>query len=86
MPSSSTFRREARVAFSQRAQPLWFRILKWAILIALGVTFWRAPLFWVCLLAAFVLSLALHYFWRWKTKGWTQPRGGWSDVETADKD
>jgi hypothetical protein len=34
MPSSSTLKREARVAFSRRAQPVWFRILKSAILIA----------------------------------------------------
>jgi len=86
MPTSRTIRREARVAFSRRAQPLWFRILKWTILVALGVTFWRVPLFWVCLVAALILSLALHLFWRWRTKGWTQSWGGWSDVETADKE
>jgi hypothetical protein len=32
MPTRRIIRREARVAFSRRAQPLWFRILKWAIL------------------------------------------------------
>ena len=85
MARSSIIRREARRSLPARPT-LWFRILKWAILIVVGVTFWRAPLFWVCLLAALVLSLALHLFWRWKTKGWTQPWGGWSDVETADND
>jgi hypothetical protein len=86
MRKTNILRREARVAFSRRAQPAWFRILKWTIVIALGVMFWRAPLFWVCLVAAFVLSLALHLFWRWKTKGWTKPWGGWNDLETANKD
>jgi len=86
MPSNTTLRREARVAFSRRAQPAWFRILKWALVLALGALFWRSPLFWACLLAAFVLSLAAHLFWRSKTRGWTQPWGGWNDVETANND
>ena len=82
----STLQREVRVALSRRGQPVWFRILKWAILIALGVVFWRSALFWICLAAAFVLGLALHLFWRWKTKGWTQPWGGWNDVDTANQE
>jgi hypothetical protein len=87
-PSSArkAVRREVRVALSRRAQPIWFRILKWVILIVVGVMLWRTPYFWFCLLGALVLSLTLHFTWRWKTKGWTQPWGGWDDVETADKD
>jgi len=27
---------EARVAFSRKAQPIWFRVLKWAIAIGVG--------------------------------------------------
>jgi hypothetical protein len=79
-------RREVRVALSRRAQPVWFRILKWVILIVVGVMLWRTRYFWFCLLGALVLSLTLHFMWRWKTKGWTQPWGGWDDVETGDKD
>ena len=32
---------EARVAFSRKAQPIWFRVLKWAIAIGVGWYFWR---------------------------------------------
>ena len=37
-------------------------------------------------IVALVFSLALHFFWRWKTKGWTQPWGGWDDVDTANRE
>ena len=75
--------REFRVAFSLKAQPIWFRLLKWAIIIGLIAANWRNPRLWSTLGIVFVLSLALHFFWRWKTKGWTQPWGGWDDVEAA---
>ena len=34
---------EARVAFSRKAQPIWFRVLKWAIAIGVGWYLWRDP-------------------------------------------
>jgi hypothetical protein len=40
-------KREMRVAFSRKAQPIWFRVVKW------------------------------------KTKGWTQPWGGWNDLDAG---
>jgi hypothetical protein len=30
--------------------------------------------------------LTLHFIWRWKTKGWTQPWGGWNDLEAGNKE
>lgn len=72
-----------RVAFSKRAQPVWFRIVKWIVAIAISVWLWPTPFFWWWLAGAFAFSLAVHAFWRWKTRGWTQPWGGWNDVETA---
>jgi hypothetical protein len=84
MTVGTALKREARVAFSRRAQPVWFRVVKWVLLIALAATFWRSPVFWWGLLVAFVLALALHLVWRWKTKGWTQPWGGWDDVDAAE--
>jgi hypothetical protein len=83
MSIRETLKREARVALSLRAQPLWFRVLKWVIAIGVGTLLWRTPYFWWVFAGALCLSLTLHSFWRWKTKGWTQPWGGWSDVETA---
>jgi hypothetical protein len=79
-------KREMRVAFSRRAQPAWFRILKWAIAIGVSVTFWRHQYFWWWVAGALGAGLTLHLVWRWKTKGWTEPWGGWDDVETAGKD
>jgi hypothetical protein len=77
---SSTLRREARVAFSMRAQPLWFRVTKWAVFLSLAAVFWRQPLFWRCVLAVAGLGLSLHLFYRWKTRAWTRPWGGWDDL------
>lgn len=77
---ASALRREARVALSLRAQPLWFRITKWAVFLALAALFWRQPFFWWCVLAVAALGLSLHLFYRWKTGGWTRPWGGWDDL------
>jgi len=75
-----TLRRELRVAFSRKAQPVWFRLGKWIAIIAFCWLMWGHPYFWPVLFGAFVLGLLLHFFWRWKTKRWTQPWGGWDDV------
>jgi membrane-bound metal-dependent hydrolase YbcI (DUF457 family) len=84
--SVSTVKREIRIALSRKAQPLWFRIAKWLVILALTAAFWREPRFWWCLLAALCVAVALHLFWRYKTRGWTQPWGGWNDVETASRE
>ena len=84
--AGKTFRREARVALSRRAQPVWFRVLKWVIAVGVSVLLWRGSYFWLWILGAVVLSLTVHFIWRWKTKGWTQSWGGWDDLEAADKD
>ena len=78
-----TLKREARVALSRRAQPVWFRILKWTVVIGACAILWRSPFFWLWILGGLALGIAVHLVWRWKTKGWTQPWGGWDDVETA---
>jgi hypothetical protein len=70
MPAGKVMKREWRVATS----------------IALTVTFWRHPSFWRWVLGLLALSLTLHFIWRWKTKAWTQPWGGWNDVESADRE
>jgi hypothetical protein len=84
MSAGNVLKREMRVALSPRAQPVWFRVLKWAIIITAVVVFRRAPSFQWFVLGAVVVSLTLHFFWRWKTRGWTRPWFGWGDVETAD--
>jgi uncharacterized membrane protein YadS len=80
MPMLDMLRREFRVAFSTKAQSIRFRAIKW-IVIAVAAWLlwdweWSAHLF----IAAILLGFALHLFWRFKTKGWTQPWGGWNDM------
>jgi hypothetical protein len=86
MSAGSILKREARVAFSRRAQPTWFRALKWIVILVAAAFLWRRAHFWWWVVGAFVASLMLHLVWRWKTKGWTQPWGGWNDVATASRD
>jgi hypothetical protein len=77
------WKREMRVAFSRKAQPLWFRVLKWTIALGIGVWTRQTQYFWRYVGGGLVFCLAVHFFWRWKTKGWTQPWGGWSDVKAG---
>lgn len=73
-------KREVSVAFAKEAQPLWLRITKYVVILGGGVTFylyagWIAVVSW---LLFFVLAgLSLHAVYRHKTRGWTQPWGGW---------
>ena len=76
-------RREFRVALSPRAQPWWFRLIKW-LFIVLGAAFFHDyHWFWPVLAGLIVLALIMHFFYRWKTHGWTRPWGGWDDVNAA---
>ena len=79
-----TLRRELRVCFSLKAQPLWVRILKWAAVLAFTLRFHNARWFWPALAACFVAGLCLHFFYRWQTRAWTRAWGGWNDVRSAD--
>ena len=71
----NVMRRELRVAFSRKAQPIWFRILKWTVAIGISWLLWRTPYFWHWVLGALGLGLTVHLFWRWQTRGWTRPWG-----------
>ena len=67
---------EARVAFSRKAQPIWFRVLKWAIAIGVCWYLWRDPHFWWWILAALGLAVAVHLVWRTKTNSGHRPGAG----------
>ena len=78
--------RELRVAFSPRAQPVWFRIAKWLVLLGVSAALLRAGYLRQWLLGMTLATLAglgVHLLWRWKSRGWTRPWGGWNDVEAA---
>ena len=76
-------RRELRVVFSLRAQPVWFRLLKWTLLLAGVVLFHARSWFWWTLAGLAAAGTLLHLFYRWKTKSWTRPWGGWNDLEAG---
>ncbi len=69
-------KREKHVAMN--AQPFVFRLIKWIVIITILILLilWKG---WIVAGLVF-LGLALtgtcvHFFLRWKTKGWTEPWG-----------
>jgi hypothetical protein len=71
---------ELRVALSRTAQPIWFRVVKWIVIVSAVAYYWRAPGFWWWVAGLLGLAVGLHLLWRTKTKRWTQPWGGWNDL------
>jgi hypothetical protein len=86
MSMRNVIRRELQVAFSRKAQPIWFRVVKWLLFIGISALLWSTPYFWWWILGMLGLSLTVHFVWRWKTKGWTRPWRGWKDIEAAGQD
>jgi hypothetical protein len=79
----ASLRRELRVAFSLKLQPLWFRICKWIVAIAFVWWIWNSRWFWYIVIPMSVAAITIHLLYRWKTQAWSRPWGGWKDVETA---
>ncbi len=73
-------RKELKVTFSRDAQPLWFRIAKWVIFMAVSTRLRGTRWFRVWALGGVLAGLTLHFIYRWKTRGWTEPWGGWADI------
>jgi hypothetical protein len=73
-------KRDLRVAFSRHAQPIWFRVVKWIVIVVLIYRFHDAPTFWTWVGGVAVAGAGLHFFYRWKTRAWTRPWGGWNDL------
>ena len=76
-------RRECRVAFSRRAQPVWFRIAKWIVYLSMAATLHGTGWFWWWIGGLPALGFSLHIVYRWKTKAWTRAWGGWNDLEAG---
>jgi hypothetical protein len=74
-------RKELGVAFSLDAQPVWFRIAKWVIFLAVSRRLHGTRWFRVWTLGGALAGLTLHFVYRWKTRGWTRPWGGWADIK-----
>ena len=45
--------------------------------------FYQSRTYWLIVLAILVACLLVHMLYRIKTKAWSQPWGGWNDVQTA---
>jgi hypothetical protein len=86
MSFRSALELELRVAFSRRAQPTWFRVVKWIAIVWATLYFWGAPSFWWWVLGLFGVAVGLHLLWRFKTRRWTQPWLGWNDVAATRRD
>jgi hypothetical protein len=68
MPFKRTLLREFEVAYSRKAQPLWFRLIKYVILGGLFICFWKSQLFLKIIAIIFILSLTVHFWVRYKQK------------------
>lgn len=79
----NALRREVRVCFSRRGQPVWFRITKWIVLLTITWFLRRQPGLWFWLLGVAAAGLSLHLIYRIKTRAWTRPWGGWDDLEAG---
>ncbi len=77
MALNKTIKRELEVAFSKHAQPMWMRIAKYLVLGSVVYFFWSSKLLWVILLVVFALGFSVHFWYRYKTGGWTKSYGGW---------
>ncbi len=76
-------RAELGVMFSKRHQPIPVRVAKWAVFLAVarGLHGTRWFLAWAFGLPT--MGLGARLFYRHMTRGWTEPWGGWNDVEAA---
>jgi hypothetical protein len=86
MSMRNAIRRELRVAFSRKAQPVWFRVAKWILAVGISVLLWPTPYFWLWILGAPGLGLTVTSSGGGKPESWARPWGGWEDVEAAKQD
>ncbi len=77
MSFAKLFKREVEVAFSKHAQPIWFRILKYVVLACLIYFLWGSSWLWLILASIFIFGLSLHFWYRYRTNGWTKSYGAW---------
>jgi hypothetical protein len=77
MAPGKTIKRELEVAFSKHSQPIWFRILKYILLGGIVFFFRGTKLLWIILLTLFAFAMLLHFWYRYKTQGWTKSYGLW---------
>ena len=84
MSFKKIIKREIEVAFSKYSQPIWFRVCKYILLVLVLFLFWDTKTLWIILSVLFVIAMALHFWYRYKTKGWTKSYGLWKYREKDD--
>jgi hypothetical protein len=85
MPINKAIRREIEVAFSKHAQPAWFRIAKYIVLVTVIYFFWESRLFWIIFLVLLAFAMCLHFWYRYKTDGWRKSYGMWDYEKNKSK-
>jgi hypothetical protein len=76
-------RRELRVMFSRRTQPIPLRVTKWVVFLAVARRLYDTRWFWAWAFGLPAVGIGAHFFYRCMTRGWTEPWGGWNNVEAA---
>ena len=71
--------------FSRNHQPIPLRIAKWAVFLGISRRLYGTKWFRAWVFGLPLAGVAMHLFYRRKTRGWTQPWSGWNDVETANR-
>jgi hypothetical protein len=77
MRLNEIIKRELEVAFSKQSQPAWFRISKYILLVAVLYFLWGSKWLWTIVLSMLGVALLLHFWYRYKTNGWTKSYGMW---------
>lgn len=78
-------KREFEVAFSRNSQPIGFRIAKYVLLGISLYLFWGSRFLWITLLVLFFMAMTLHFWYRYKTQGWTRSYGMWNYEKNKSK-
>lgn len=82
MKAKEWFQREKHVAL--HAQPKWFRILKWIVILSALAALWSWKGWMMAisvLLSLMTLGTILHFVLRWKTKAWTESWGPYKKID-----
>lgn len=75
MPLKHALKRELEVAFSKHAQPVWFRIVKYMVIVTLLYFLWGSRWLWITFLILLGPAVALHLWYRHKTRAGQRATG-----------
>jgi hypothetical protein len=76
-------RRELGVMFPRRHQPMPLRVAKWAVVLAVARRLYGTRWFRAWAFGLPTMGLGARFFYRYVTRGWTEPWGGWNEVDAV---